>query len=98
MCGIAGFVGDNPFEASAALKVMARALSHRGPDGEGQFTARFAHDRYQIGLAHRRLAIIDLASGAQPLFNEDKRLTLVCNGEIYNSAALRDALVARGHK
>ncbi len=70
---------------------MTQALSHRGPDDHGYF-----HDE-AISLGQRRLSIIDLAGGHQPMSNEDDTLQLVCNGEIYNSPALRKELIARGH-
>jgi asparagine synthase (glutamine-hydrolysing) len=94
VCGIAGAFGLNgvlnPL-INAALPAMARALSHRGPDGEGFFSDRRA------ALAHRRLAIIDRASGAQPIANEDRTVWIVFNGEIYNHRALRSKLESRGH-
>ena len=88
MCGIAGFVGSD-----AGLKVerMCALMTHRGPDDSG------LHEADGIALGQRRLSIIDLAGGRQPLFSEDGRLALVCNGEIYNSPALREELVSRGH-
>src|SRR5438132_1046017 len=71
---------------------MATTLAHRGPDGDGAAIAGHA------ALGCRRLAIIDVAGGAQPLRNETGDVIAVCNGEIYNSAALRAALEARGHR
>ena len=71
---------------------MNRTQRHRGPDGEGMHLAS------GIGLAHTRLAIIDLAAGAQPMFNEDGSVVVVYNGEIYNFRDLRDELRARGHR
>lgn len=92
MCGIAGYY----LKASAAdrsrLEEMARGLAHRGPDGSG------FHEADQVGLAHTRLAIIDLAGGAQPLYNEDRSLVLVANGEIYNYLELRAELESLGHR
>ncbi len=70
---------------------MSNALIHRGPDGSGEF-----HSRH-IALAHRRLSIIDLSNGQQPLYNEDASLILIANGEIYNFIELRSELEARGH-
>ncbi len=88
MCGIYGMVGvDGP----AVLDRMGAALVHRGPDGVGTAV------RGPGGLGCRRLAIIDVAGGAQPLANETGDVIAVCNGEIYNSAALRSALQSRGH-
>src|SRR3989344_6461210 len=86
MCGIAGFVGTGSREV---LEGMTRALSYLGPDGEGYFFGN------AIGLGHRRLSIIDVAGGAQPLYNEDKTISVVFNGEIYNYRALRKRLEGR---
>ncbi len=93
MCGIAGQVAQNGGEADPALvRAMAERLSHRGPDGEGDFFSG------PVGLAHRRLAIIDLSDeGRQPMANEDGSLQIVFNGEIYNYPALREELIAAGH-
>jgi asparagine synthase (glutamine-hydrolysing) len=77
MCGIAGQLAF-PTPDVEAVRRMAGALVHRGPDGEGAFAEG------PIALAHRRLAIIDLEGGSQPLFNEDGRIAVVFNGEIYN--------------
>ena len=91
MCGICGFVG---VEEEGLLDRMTAALVHRGPDGEG-----FFHDlESRVGLGHRRLSIIDVAGGAQPIFNEDESVLIICNGEIYNHEALREDLIARGHR
>src|SRR6266478_837018 len=99
MCGIAGFIGAVPdgIEPQAALRRMARAIAHRGPDDEGFLSARAANGRVQVGLAHRRLSIIDLNTGHQPLGNEDGRVQIVFNGEIYNFQELRRDLKACGH-
>src|SRR5258706_1516306 len=91
MCGLAGFVGRGDREA---LIAMTRALSHRGPDDEGFFV----DDKTNVHLGHRRLSIIDVEGGHQPLWNEDDTVCVVFNGEIYNHAELRAELVARGHK
>jgi asparagine synthase (glutamine-hydrolysing) len=93
MCGIAGIVKldvTEPVEA-ARLTRMRDVLRHRGPDGEGLFLDG------HVGLAHRRLAIVDVAGGHQPMANEDGTVWIVFNGEIYNHAALRPGLEARGH-
>jgi len=74
MCGICGF----NFADSALLRKMCLVLRHRGPDGEGYFE----DDR--ISLGNTRLSIIDLPGGAQPIYNEDKSIVVVYNGEIYN--------------
>src|SRR2546425_5302757 len=89
MCGIYGMVGA---DAESVLPRMGAALVHRGPDGDG-WAVRGAG-----GVGCRRLAIIDVAGGAQPLANETGDVIAVCNGEIYNHAALRAALEARGHR
>ncbi|WP_276133811.1 asparagine synthase (glutamine-hydrolyzing) [Polluticoccus soli] len=93
MCGIAGIVGNVANDVrTASLQRMSDSLAHRGPDGKGFYADS------SIGLAHTRLSIIDLSEqGNQPLFNEDKSLVLVCNGEIYNYKSIRNKLVARGH-
>ena len=90
MCGIVGFTGALE-EKETVLRAMADTIAHRGPDGEGYFCED------GIALAHRRLSIIDLAGGAQPLYNEDGRLVLIFNGEIYNFQELREQLVGSGH-
>lgn len=87
MCGIAGYYG--PYDKSL-LETMNAAQSHRGPDGEGYYTDGV------IGLAQRRLAIIDRAGGTQPMATPDGNLTVVYNGEIYNYLALREELEAAG--
>jgi asparagine synthase (glutamine-hydrolysing) len=98
MCGIAGFIGtaaaaDFPV---ATLRAMADAIAHRGPDGEGYFEAA-GSGGIRVGLAHRRLAIIDLSTGDQPMGNETGRIQIVFNGEIYNFQVLRERLRALGH-
>ena len=90
MCGIVGFTGMRAGR-EAILKAMTDAIAHRGPDGEGSYFGS------GVALGHRRLSIIDLAGGAQPMFNEDKNLAVVFNGEIYNFMELRDKLVEAGH-
>src|SRR5262245_44713400 len=91
MCGIVGFVGPG---SMADLERMTRTLSHRGPDDEGVWT-----DASQaVYLGHRRLSILDLAGGAQPMWTDDGRLGIVFNGEIYNFAELRKQLVQAGHR
>jgi len=94
MCGIVGIVGQNPGERldEARLKRMRDVLRHRGPDGEGLWMEG------PVGLGHRRLAIVDVAAGAQPMANEDESVWIVYNGEIYNHAALRPRLEACGHR
>src|SRR5919201_4277815 len=97
MCGICGVVNFAPStEALEAplLRRMADALRHRGPDAEGYFVS--ADQR--VGLGFRRLSIVDLATGDQPMSNEDDSVWLIFNGEIYNHADHRPALEARGHR
>jgi asparagine synthase (glutamine-hydrolysing) len=90
MCGIAGFLGAGD---SADLQRMTRRLTHRGPDAEGYFEKADAG----VFMCHRRLSIIDLACGAQPMVSADRSLAIVFNGEIYNHAELRSELLAKGH-
>ncbi len=77
---------------------MAAAIVHRGPDDEGFFSAATRDGSHLVGLAHRRLSIIDVAAGHQPLGNEDDTIQIVFNGEVYNFAELRDELLALGHR
>lgn len=91
MCGICGYYGKGD---EALLKKMNDLMVHRGPDDEGVWIDQ----TIPIGLAMRRLSIIDLSTGAQPLFNEDKSLVIVFNGEIYNYKALKYELVKKGHR
>ena len=88
MCGIAGIIST---EHRSAIRTMTDTLVHRGPDGEGFY------DDGVIALGQRRLSIIDIEGGAQPISNEAGNLQLVCNGEIYNSPMLRDELESAGH-
>ncbi|MEO8152721.1 MAG: asparagine synthase (glutamine-hydrolyzing) [Rhizobacter sp.] len=97
MCAIVGFVGPARSDASAVLRAMADTVAHRGPDADGFHLASFAHGELQVGLGHRRLAIIDLVGGDQPIGNETGSLQIVFNGEIYNHRGLRAELQARGH-
>lgn len=94
MCGIAGWfsVGPQPPSAESTLRRMGESLAHRGPDGDGYFLSANA------GFAHRRLAIIDLETGAQPMHSEDGTVSIVYNGEIYNYRDLRSLLSARGQR
>ena len=98
MCGICGFVSlrGGEGEVGEILAAMTDAIAHRGPDGEGLYRDLFSSGG-GAALGHRRLAIIDLVTGDQPLFNESRRLAIVFNGEIYNFAALREELAAKGH-
>lgn len=94
MCGIAGIVSRKPIGAKAqeGLRAVNDHLRHRGPDGAGEFADT------NVMLAMRRLSIIDLAGGWQPLYNEDRSLVIVANGEIYNYVELRKQLGAKGHR
>ncbi|MGD0611641.1 MAG: asparagine synthase (glutamine-hydrolyzing) [Anaerolineales bacterium] len=95
MCGITGFITRSTSEYTIdrdTLTKMTRSLIHRGPDDEGYFWSP------QIGLGSRRLSIIDLSPlGRMPIWNEDKTIAVVQNGEIYNYLKIRDGLQARGH-
>lgn len=91
MCGIAGFYSFSGNKRDHQLEAMNQAMIHRGPDGEGIFRSA------RVSLSMRRLSIIDLDGGTQPLFNEDRSVAVVCNGEIYNHVELRQALEAEGH-
>ena len=95
MCGICGIAGSGPVD-SGALARMTRVLEHRGPDDEGFHVAEYA-DGTGVGLGFRRLSIIDLDTGNQPIGNESGSLQVIQNGEIYNYRELRADLVARGH-
>lgn len=90
MCGICGFAG---YKNEPLLRAMTLRLEHRGPDEDGFFT-----DEARVSLGMRRLRIIDLRTGAQPISNEDGTVTVVFNGEIYNFRELRSDLEARGHR
>ena len=93
MCGICGIFDLKGMPVSRpVLDAMADVIRHRGPDGEGRFID------VEIGLGHRRLSIIDLGGGSQPIGNEDGKLQVVFNGEIYNFVELRKELEAFGHK
>ena len=93
MCGITGFAerSHQADEARAIVKKMADLIAYRGPDGEGYFVDD------QVALGHRRLSIIDLEGGSQPMYNEDGNLVVIYNGEIYNYQDLRAELLAAGH-
>ncbi len=91
MCGICGFTGQ-VVDRDDVIKNMTEVITHRGPDSDGFFT-----DDY-ISMGFRRLSIIDLDAGHQPIYNEDKSLVLTFNGEIYNYKELRKVLIQKGHK
>ncbi|MGD0213989.1 MAG: asparagine synthase (glutamine-hydrolyzing) [Terriglobales bacterium] len=94
MCGIAGILefGRDARANAAALREMCRVITHRGPDDDGFYTDG------ALGIGMRRLSIVDVAGGHQPISNEDGTLWIVFNGEIYNHLALREQLIARGHR
>jgi asparagine synthase (glutamine-hydrolysing) len=93
MCGIAGFVNGQGRSADAdILTRMTTTLAHRGPDGAGY------HLDGPVALGHRRLSIIDVAGGAQPMANEDETIWVTFNGEIYNDPQLRKRLIDNGHQ
>ena len=90
MCGLAGFVGAGDGEI---LSAMAASMAHRGPDGDGFYVDL----ETRVFLAHRRLAILDVAGGFQPMWNEDGTVGIIFNGEIYNFLELRAELAEKGH-
>jgi len=93
MCGIAGYLSLNDVPVDRKpIERMVSALRHRGPD------AQTVHLDGPVALGHARLSIIDLAGGHQPLYNEDRTVSVVCNGEIYNYRELREQLVRSGHQ
>jgi asparagine synthase (glutamine-hydrolysing) len=94
MCGISGIVNFNAVQPvdQALLQRMTSAQAHRGPDDHGYFVEN------NVGLGHRRLSIIDLSGGKQPIFNEDGSVVVVFNGEIYNYQDLTGDLIAKGHQ
>jgi len=91
MCGIAGFVANEGPESAGVLRRILGLIAHRGPDGEGLY----AEPGMAMGM--RRLSIIDLAGGNQPIWNEDGKIGVVFNGEIYNYVELRRELQVKGH-
>ena len=90
MCGICGFTGklENRDEV---IRKMTEVITHRGPDSDGFFTDD------TIAMGFRRLSIIDLETGHQPIYNEDKTLVRTFNGEIYNYKAIRQELIEKGY-
>jgi asparagine synthase (glutamine-hydrolysing) len=89
MCGICGIYGISDRKL---VKRMADAIKHRGPDGEGYYVDK------NVSLGHRRLSIIDLKTGDQPMFNEDGSIVVVYNGEIYNYMEVKEDLIRKGHR
>ncbi|MDX1990934.1 MAG: asparagine synthase (glutamine-hydrolyzing) [bacterium] len=94
MCGIDGIISHTPLDdvQRNRLRTMNNVLAHRGPNGEG------FHITEHVGLAMRRLSVIDLEGAWQPIYNEDRSLAVICNGEVYNYIELRRDLIARGHQ
>ena len=90
MCGFCGFTGEL-LDRDACIREMAGLITHRGPDSEGYYLDD------GVAMGFRRLSIIDLETGSQPLYNEDRTLVLMFNGEIYNYRQLREELRAAGH-
>ena len=91
MCGIAGFI-NNSQNKKTIIKAMTDKIIHRGPDAEGFYVDN------DIALGHRRLSIIDLSKGDQPIYNEDKSVVVIFNGEIYNYLEIKAELEKKGHK
>ena len=93
MCGIAGIINHHADPAAGEIiAAMNECQIHRGPDGAGTYLDN------DVALGHRRLSIIDLEKGGQPISNEDGSVIAVFNGEIYNYRKLREELLGRGHK
>ena len=90
MCGFVGFT-NNISNTREVLERMSESITHRGPDSHGE------HIDEGVALGFRRLSIIDLSNGSQPLYNEDGTVVLVFNGEIYNYQPLREELLSYGH-
>lgn len=91
MCGLCGFTGE-VIDRDAVIKNMTDVITHRGPDSSGIYSDA------DISMGFRRLSIIDLDQGSQPIYNEDKSMVLMFNGEIYNYQQLREILIAKGHR
>jgi asparagine synthase (glutamine-hydrolysing) len=96
MCGIVGQVSLQPGKGTdvETVRRMSEAVAHRGPDGGGEYVSPTG----VCALGHRRLSIIDLVTGGQPIYNEDKTVAVVLNGEIYNFQSLRAKLQSKGHR
>src|SRR5947208_14656133 len=92
MCGIAGVYERRGAVNAQLVREMTASMTHRGPDGEG------FHEEESIALGMRRLAIMDVEHGNQPLYNETGDVVVVFNGEIYNHRELRSMLIDRGHR
>ncbi len=95
MCGINGIVFSSKSGRAVNAGILAKmrdVISHRGPDDFGEFIDE------NVGLGHRRLSIVDVTHGHQPMFNEDKSCVIIYNGEVYNHADYRAELEAKGYK
>ena len=91
MCGIVGFVNKDKNKQDIIEK-MAKRIEHRGPDDAGYYTDNF------VALGHRRLSIIDLNTGHQPIYNENENIIIIFNGEIYNYLELKKELQKKKHE
>ena len=99
MCGIFGWaLGAANRQNGETLTRITNLMAHRGPDGAGYSLSETADGQFQIGLGHRRLSIIDIGGGHQPMSSEDGQFTITFNGEIYNYLELREELLALGHR
>src|SRR5581483_8191106 len=92
MCGIAGIFDLNRSPRLDEVKPMVDILSHRGPDADGFLV------QGPVAMGMRRLSIIDLAGGDQPIFNEDRSIAVIMNGELFNYVELREWLISKGHR
>jgi len=98
MCGILAWILAGPRRQNREVLVrLTDLMSHRGPDGAGYWLGDTADGLHQIGLGHRRLSIIDIQGGAQPMWSSDRSIALTFNGEIYNFIELREELKKLGH-
>ena len=99
MCGVFGWVlSGGQGQSRETLARLTDLMSHRGPDGAGYWLSEGTNSGHQIALGHRRLSIIDIGGGAQPMWSADGAIAVVFNGEIYNYLELRDELALRGHR
>ena len=98
MCGINGYLSNFNFKnflTEDNLKLMNKVITHRGPDADGEFVAK--ESNFSLAMGMRRLSIIDLNTGNQPIYSEDQSKVIVFNGEIYNYQVLKDRLITQGH-
>ena len=99
MCGIFGWaLSAANRQNRETLARITDLMAHRGPDGAGYWLSKTSDGHFQIGLGHRRLSIIDIGGGSQPMSSEDGRVTVTFNGEIYNYIELREELLSLGHR